>query len=132
MAWFRQLTHILTERTLLPMKPAIPAVALLAAFALTAADSRSQTTVEVRVPDAATALKIAEPTLIKTHGKRQIDYERPLTAKLDGDIWSVYGTLCCPDHNGHRTCEEGRCVGGVAVLKLRQSDGKILSIMHYK
>ena len=114
------------------MKPVILGAVLLAAFALTAADSRSQTTAEVRVPDAATALRIAEPALIKTYGKRQIDYERPLTAKLEGGIWSVYGTLCCPDRNGHRTCEEGKCVGGVAVLKLRQSDGKILSIMRYK
>jgi hypothetical protein len=86
----------------------------------------------VRVPDAKSAISIAEPALIKTYGKRQIDYERPLTAKLDSGIWTVYGTLCCPDRNGHRTCEEGKCVGGVAVLKLRQSDGKILSIMHYK
>ena len=114
------------------MKSAIVEAVLLAAFALTAADSRSQTTAGVRVPDAATALSIAEPALIKTYGKRQIDYERPLTAKLDGGIWTVYGTLCCPDRDGHRTCEEGKCVGGVAVLKLRQSDGKILSIMHYK
>jgi hypothetical protein len=29
-------------------------------------------------------------------------------------------------------CEEGRCIGGVAVLKLREIDGKVLSIAHYK
>jgi hypothetical protein len=40
----------------------------------------------VRVPDEATALKIAEPALIKTYGKRQIDNERPLTATLDKGI----------------------------------------------
>lgn len=92
----------------------------------------THSTKENRVPDAATALKIAEPALIKRYGKRQIDYERPLTAKLDGGIWTVYGTLCCPDRNGHRTCEEYMCAGGVAVLKLRQRDGKILLITHYK
>ena len=86
----------------------------------------------VRVPDIATALRIAEPVLIKTYGKRQIDDERPLMAKLDSGIWTVYGTLCCSDGKGHRTCEQGKCLGGGAVLKLRQSDGKILSIMHYK
>jgi len=86
----------------------------------------------VRVPDEATALKIAEPALIKTYGKRQIDDERPLTATLENGIWTVGGTLCCPDRSGHRTCEPGMCLGGVAVLKLRQSDGKILSINHYK
>jgi len=125
-------TRILNERTLLLMKPMALGAVLLAAFALTATDSRSQNTEEIRVPDAVTALRIAEPALIKTYGKRQIDYERPLTSKLDGGIWSVYGTLCCPDRNGHRTCEEGKCVGGVAILKLRESDGNILSIMHYK
>src|SRR5579862_5832871 len=101
-------------------------------LAVTLSAQSSPPPTSVRVPDEATALKIAEPALIKTYGKRQIDYERPLTAKLDGGIWSVYGTLCCPDRNGHRTCEEGRCLGVVAVLKLRQGDGKILSIMHYK
>src|SRR5215831_12325379 len=82
----------------------------------------------VGVPDAATAVRIAEPALIKVYGKHQIDYEKPLTAKLENGVWNVYGTLCCPDRNGRRTCEIGKCVGGVAALKLRQSDGKILSI----
>ena len=103
----------------------------MVAFALAGVDSRSQNTTEVRVSDESTALKIAEPALIKTYGKRQIDYERPLRATLHNGIWTVYGTLCCPDRNGHRICEEGMCLGGVAVLKLRQRDGKILSINHY-
>jgi len=114
------------------MKPTLLGAVLLAGFALTAQRSHPQSATDVKVPDAATALKIAEPRLIKTYGKRQIDYERPLTAKLDDGIWTVNGTLCCPDRNGQRTCEQGRCVGGVAVLKLRQRDGKILSIIHYK
>jgi NTF2 fold immunity protein len=84
------------------------------------------------VPDAATALSIAERALIKVYGKRQIDYEQPLTATLDNGIWSVYGTLCCPGSKGQRTCEVGKCAGGVAALRLRQSDGKILSISHTK
>jgi NTF2 fold immunity protein len=84
----------------------------------------------VRVPDGATALEIAEPALIKTYGKRQIDDERPLTATLDKGIWTVYGTLCCTDRHGQRTCGQQMCLGGAAVLKLRQRDGKILSIIH--
>ena len=86
----------------------------------------------VRVPDAATALSIAEPVLIKVYGKRQIDYEKPLTAKLENGLWKVYGTLCCPDSKGQRTCETGKCLGGTAALALRPSDGKILSITHPK
>ena len=101
-------------------------------LALTSSAQNSQPATKVRVPDAATALSIAEPKLIKVYGKRQIDYERPLTATLADGIWSVYGTLCCPDSKGQRTCDIGKCVGGVAALKLRQSDGKILSISHTK
>lgn len=87
----------------------------------------------LRVPDEITALKIAEPALIKTYGKRRIDNERPLAATLDlWGIWTVSGTQCCKDRNGHRNCELRICYGGVAVLKLRQSDGKILSIEHFK
>jgi len=86
----------------------------------------------VRVPDAATAVSVAEPALAKVYGKRQIDDEKPLTAKLENGVWKVYGTLCCLDRNGRRTCETGKCNGGVAALELRQSDGKILSISHTK
>ncbi len=86
----------------------------------------------VRVPDAATAISIAEPALAKVYGRRQIDYEKPLTAKLENGVWKVYGTLCCPDRNGRRTCDTGKCDGGVAALELRQSDGQIVSISHTK
>jgi NTF2 fold immunity protein len=112
------------------MRTSILCVLLL--LALTSSAQNSQPATKVRVPDSATALSIAEPALIKVYGKRQIDYESPLTATLADGIWSVYGTLCCPDAKGRRTCEVGHCVGGVAALKLRQSDGKILSISHGK
>jgi hypothetical protein len=113
------------------MKPILRTV-LFIIVALTAVDSRPQDKAGVQVPDATAALRIAEPILIRTYGESHIDDERPLKAKLDGGVWSVFGTLCCPDGAGHRTCEQGRCLGGVAVLKLRQSDGKILSITHGK
>jgi NTF2 fold immunity protein of polymorphic toxin system component len=112
------------------MRTAILGALLLMGLTSSAQDSRLSA--NVRVPDATTALSIAEPALIKVYGKRQIDYERPLTAALDDGIWSVYGTLCCPDRKGRRTCEVGKCVGGVAAVKVRQSDGKILSISHTK
>jgi hypothetical protein len=111
------------------MKVEIVGVLLLMALNVSAQDLPATT---VRVPDAATALRIAEPALTKVYGKRKIDHERPLTAILEDGIWSVYGTLCCPDGKGQRTCEVGKCVGGVATLKLRQSDGKILSVFHTK
>ena len=86
----------------------------------------------VRVPDEATAVDLAERALVKVYGKYQIDYEKPLTAKLENGVWNVYGTLCCPGPNGQRTCEPYKCVGGVAALQLRQSDGKVLSVSHTK
>ena len=92
----------------------------------------SQPSTSIHVPDAATAVSIAEPALIKVYGQHKIDYERPLTAALEGGVWNVYGTLCCPGRKGQRTCEIGKCVGGVAAVKVRQSDGKILSISHTK
>ena len=107
------------------MKSAICGVFL----AVTLAAQSSPQPTSVRVPDEATALKIAEPALIKTYGRRQVDDERPLTTTLDKGIWIVSGTLWCTDRNGNRTHQ---CVGGTAVLKLRQQDGKILSIIHYK
>ena len=115
----------------LPMKSLILGVVLLAAFALVVPDSLSKTTKRF-VPDEATAVKIAEPALINMYGKRQIDDERPLTATLAKGIWTVSGTLCCTDRNGRRNCEPYRCLGGVAVLRLRQRDGKILSMIHSK
>jgi hypothetical protein len=112
------------------MKTAILGTLLSIVLTFLAQDSQRST--NVRVPDAATALSIAEPALIKVYGKHQIDYERPLTAVLDDGIWNVYGTLCCPDRKGRRTCEIGKCVGGVAAAKVRESDGKILSMSHTK
>jgi hypothetical protein len=93
---------------------------------------KSKQRAEIRISDAAAAINVAEPALVKVYGKRPIDDEKPLKATLQNGVWLVYGTLCCSDGNGKRTCEEGRCVGGVALVKVRQSDGKILSITHGK
>lgn len=86
----------------------------------------------VRVPDAATAMALARAAAIKFYGRRKIEYEEPLTASLAYGIWSVEGTLCCPDRNGKRICEIGKCEGGVLTVKMRRADGKILSMTHTK
>lgn len=82
------------------------------------------------VPDADTAIAIARRAAIKIYGKSKIDYEEPLTASVEDGVWSVYGTLCCSDREGKRTCEVGQCVGGVVKVQIRQSDGSILSMSH--
>ncbi len=112
------------------MKIAILGTILLAALALSAQNSRPKS--DVQVADSATAISIAEPALAKVYGKEQIDNERPFTAVLENGIWHVYGTLCCPNRNGGRNCAVGQCAGGVAEMKIRQTDGKVLSITHGK
>jgi NTF2 fold immunity protein len=81
------------------------------------------------VPDAETALKIAEAVLIPVYGKSQIESERPFKAKLKDGIWTVTGTLHCLDENGHATTA---CVGGTAVVRLSKADAHIILLAHYK
>ncbi|HTR24320.1 MAG TPA: NTF2 fold immunity protein [Terriglobales bacterium] len=86
----------------------------------------------VRVPDAATAISIAEPALIKKYAKRRIDDEKPLVAILQNGVWNVHTTRCCTTNNsGQRKCVL-QCFGGGDALELRQSDGKILSFPVWK
>ena len=72
------------------------------------------------VPDAETALKIAEAVLIPIYGKETIDNEKPFEAELKGDIWYVSGRL-----------PEG-LLGGVAEIEINKNDGKILRVTHGK
>jgi hypothetical protein len=116
------------------MKIAIVCVLLILGTVLPpcAVGQKSNQRAEIRISDTTAAISVAEPALVKVYGKRQIDDEKPLKAMLQNGVWHVYGTLCCSDGNGKHTCEEGRCVGGVALVKVRQKDGKILSITHGK
>jgi hypothetical protein len=79
------------------------------------------------IPDDATALKVAEPELIRIYGARVIGSEKPLHADLSGDMWIVGGTLHCSDGKGGTTTI---CVGGVATAHLVKSDGRVLEIFH--
>lgn len=83
-----------------------------------------------KVPDAETAIRIAERILIETYGKKQIDQERPLKATLSNGVWLVRGTLNCHDAKGNLT--PGWCVGGTAAASIRQNDGRILRVTHTK
>jgi hypothetical protein len=72
------------------------------------------------VPDAETAVAIAH-ALIKAHyGERELSEELPLVATLTNGVWKVKGTL-----------PKG-WVGGVGVVKISKSDGRILEVHHYK
>jgi hypothetical protein len=81
------------------------------------------------VPDSATAVKIAEAVLAPVYGEKQIESEQPFTAQLKADVWTVSGTLHCPDGKGGATTH---CVGGVAVIQISKADAHILSMTHYQ
>jgi hypothetical protein len=81
------------------------------------------------VPDSQTAVKVAEAVLIPVYGEKQICSEEPFTAELKGAVWTVGGTLRCPDGKGGFTTD---CDGGVAVVKLSKTDGRVLFMLHYK
>jgi hypothetical protein len=77
------------------------------------------------VPDAATAIAIGRATLIPIYGKGILS-EEPFTAKRNGDVWTVSGTLHCGTPDPHA------CVGGAAEVKLSAKDGRILHVTHYQ
>jgi len=75
------------------------------------------------VPDAATAIKIAEAVLIPIYGDVAMTSQRPLAASLVGDIWYVSGTLPKPPPGAV-------VVGGVAHVEIAKYDGRILRVAH--
>ena len=77
------------------------------------------------VPDSGTAVQIAEAVLIPVYGKKEIESERPFTAKLEKNTWIVNGTLRCPDG-------KEMCFGGVAVVKISKTNARIVYMMHGK
>jgi hypothetical protein len=81
------------------------------------------------VPDPKTAVKIAEAVLIPVYREKQIESERPFKAVLENGVWTVNGTLHCPDGKGGVTT---MCVGGTAEVELSKTDGRILKMIHYK
>jgi hypothetical protein len=83
----------------------------------------------IYVSDSAKAIQIAEAALRPVYGKPQVESERPFTANLDVQIWTVKGSLHCSDGKGGKTTH---CVGGTAVVQISQQDGHVISIRHYK
>ena len=79
------------------------------------------------VPDAATAVRMAEAVLAPVYGEKQIESEGPFTAKLKDDAWTISGTLCCPDGKGDITT---RCAGGVAVVEISKTDARVITMIH--
>jgi NTF2 fold immunity protein len=81
------------------------------------------------VPDSVTAVRIAEAVLIPVYGEKQIESERPFTATLKHGVWTITGTLHCPDGKGGIT---ESCDGGVAEVRMSLGDARILYMLHGK
>jgi hypothetical protein len=76
------------------------------------------------VPDATTAVRIAEAVLTPIYGAKQVGYEKPFNATLDGDVWTIQGTLDC------KTTAKSIWVGGTAVVQLSKTTGAVLLLVH--
>jgi len=112
------------------MKQLTCAAILLMGIAMGVSAQQSNNAAPVAVPDEATAVQLAERALAKVYSKEQVESERPFTATLSDGIWHVAGTLYCKDEHGKVIT--GRCVGGVAMAYIRQSDGRVLKTGHTK
>jgi hypothetical protein len=72
------------------------------------------------IPNANTAIRVAEAVLSPIFGEEKIQKERPFSAKLEGDIWTVSGHL------------DKDYFGGVAEIRIAKSDGRVLAVSHGK
>jgi len=112
------------------MKRVLIAISVLAAGVATAySQTRQSPSVwpkEGFVPNAETAVKVGEAVLMPVYGEKRIEGERPFNATLQGDVWTVEGTLHCDGPPGET------CPGGTAVVKISKTSGQILFMMHYK
>jgi len=105
----------------------IGAAALLLAFASSLCVAELRSTPDLGyvppdglVPDAETAIAIAVAVWKPIYGAKQIEAQRPLTAKLVKDVWFVEGSL----PPGFR--------GGVAEARISKLDGRVLYVLHGK
>jgi hypothetical protein len=72
------------------------------------------------VPDAQTAIRIAQAILVPIYGDESIEREKPLVATLDGNVWTVRGTL--PPGS----------LGGTAIVEISKADARVLRVSHGK
>ncbi len=79
-----------------------------------------QILVDKVLPDAATAIAVAEPILFKIYGKNNILDERPYSVSLVDDYWLLSGSL-----------PKG-WLGGVFFIILSAKDGRVIKLTHGK
>jgi hypothetical protein len=72
------------------------------------------------IPNERTAISVAKAILSPIYGEKQIISERPFHATLKDGTWTVSGSL-----------PPGR-EGGVAIIRIDQRTGKVISYIHGK
>ncbi|WP_185816944.1 YbbC/YhhH family protein [Hymenobacter metallilatus] len=77
-------------------------------------------TVPRPLPDSVAAVRIAEPILFRTYGKKNIVDERPYEVYLIDKYWVVMGTL--PEDTD----------GGVFIIILDSKDSRVIKLTHGK
>lgn len=97
------------------------ALALLSFLSLASQAEQSYIPPKGFVPDEQTAVRIAEAVLSPIYGADQIAREKPFTAVLKGEVWTV---------EGHLPASQNR--GGVALVEISKVDGRILRVTHGK
>jgi NTF2 fold immunity protein len=75
------------------------------------------------IPDSITAVRVAEAVLSPIYSTALLRSERPLQAILSGDTWTVKGSTL---HGAPGT----EYFGGVAVVEISKTDGRILRVSH--
>ena len=73
------------------------------------------------VPDAETAIAIAQAVWGPIYGRENIAREKPFKATLHNGVWRVEGSL--PKEYNY---------GGVAIAEISKKDGRILGVIHGK
>jgi hypothetical protein len=102
---------------------------LFTAFVICASDSvETYKPKDGYVPNAETAIRIAEAVWIPIYGEQLIESEKPFRARLlKGNTWLVQGSF-------KKSIEDadGGAVGGVALAEIAKDDGRIIRVTHGK
>lgn len=100
------------------MKSILMSVSLMLLGNIVLAQEHSFTPPDGFVPDAQTAIKIAEAVLVPIYGADAIARQRPFTATLNDGVWTVSGST-----------PKG-AFGGSAVVEVSKTDGRVQRVSH--
>lgn len=72
------------------------------------------------VPDRETAIVIAEAVTRRIYGHTNIERQKPFQVSLQGEVWTIAGTL------------PSQKVGGTFEIQLSKIDGRVIRVTHGK